>query len=519
PAIPIASSRTGAFVGDEDMARIDYWRAHFREPVRFSDAVRTLLQDPVRVFLEVGPGTTAATLVRKHVARPGERAVIASGRSAKDPRGELEVFLEALGGMWLAGVEPRWGELHPEARRRVRLPLYALERRRYGINGGVDLFSLGAGGGRAAAGTREGELPSREPPAGANAPGRTATAPRDDLERRVGAIWQRLLGVAQLDVHADFFAEGGDSFQAMQLIAEVSRELGTSLGPEALAGASTVAGMAQRLRALADEGARPSAHLVALAGAGPAAPVFLVHPVGGTVFIYRELAAALAPRPVYGLQASGLVGGPLPGSVSEMAAAYLSELAAVAPRGPLVLIGASAGGAIAYEMARQAGAAGRTVALVGLLDTPGPADVADVFADDAERIYYAVGDRLGMPLDELRGRSLDEQLARALVALAPGAPVDLERGRRLLAVFQAIERAFLDYAAPPLDLPVVYVRARARRPRWDPERPEAYWIERARAGLEIHVVEGDHISILHGPHVAALAGRLTGAIDRALRTP
>ena len=209
----------------------------------------------------------------------------------------------------------------------------------------------------------------------------------------------------------------------------------------------------------------------------------------------------------------------LPGDIPSLAARYLAELARVHPSGPVLLAGASAGGAIVYEMARQLRLAGRPAALVAMLDTPSAADVVGLFTDDVERMYYAVGDRMGMTLDELRALPAAAQLARVLDATVPAAVrayFDDAMTTRLLAVFKANEAAFGAYVpAPALDR-LTYIRARTRRPRWDPARPEAAWLDLAHAGVDFDIVDGDHISMLHPPHVAALASGLANAIERAI---
>ena len=86
--------------------------------MRFGDAVRTLLaDDPSRILVEVGPGTTASALVRKQLDPAAGRAVIALGRGPKDPRGEGEIALDALGQLWLAGAAIEWTALYPGERR------------------------------------------------------------------------------------------------------------------------------------------------------------------------------------------------------------------------------------------------------------------------------------------------------------------------------------------------------------------------------------------------------------------
>src|SRR6185369_5506116 len=102
---------------------------HLRETVRFSEGVATLVSGPARVLLEVGPRRTLAGLVRQHPSAP---AVVCS---AADPeRGDdAPALLEALGRVWLAGVEVDWAAHRAGEGRRVVLPTYPFQRQRYWI--------------------------------------------------------------------------------------------------------------------------------------------------------------------------------------------------------------------------------------------------------------------------------------------------------------------------------------------------------------------------------------------------
>ncbi|MFD0586354.1 alpha/beta fold hydrolase [Dactylosporangium darangshiense] len=94
-----------------------------------------------------------------------------------------------------------------------------------------------------------------------------------------------------------------------------------------------------------------------------------MHSATGDVTEFDELAGSIAgDRPVYGLQAPGLDERSQPlGSITAMASAYLEEVQALQPTGPLLLAAWSMGAHVAVEMAREAVAAGRTVGGVFLI--------------------------------------------------------------------------------------------------------------------------------------------------------
>ena len=47
-------------------------------------------------------------------------------------------------------------------------------------------------------------------------------APRNDLEERLANIWQQVIGIEKVGVHANFFELGGDSILSIQMIARAT---------------------------------------------------------------------------------------------------------------------------------------------------------------------------------------------------------------------------------------------------------------------------------------------------------
>ncbi|AFE09968.1 malonyl CoA-acyl carrier protein transacylase [Corallococcus coralloides DSM 2259] len=132
PTLPWVSNVTGTWITPEQARSPDYWVEHLRRPVRFAQGIRTLMEEPSRALLEVGPGNTLATLARR--ASPAPSVVVASMRHAQETRTDLEALLGAAGRLWLSGVRLDGTKLYgPEARRRVPLPTYPFERQRYWV--------------------------------------------------------------------------------------------------------------------------------------------------------------------------------------------------------------------------------------------------------------------------------------------------------------------------------------------------------------------------------------------------
>ncbi len=143
PQIPFVSNVTGTWITPAEATDPRYWAKHLRQTVRFSDGVETLLKEPQRVLLEVGPGHTLSTLVRQHPVKNKEHVVLSSSRHPKEQTSDVTFILSSLGQLWLAGVQVDWsGFYEGETRQRLPLPSYPFERKRYWFEAGEQFYSM-----------------------------------------------------------------------------------------------------------------------------------------------------------------------------------------------------------------------------------------------------------------------------------------------------------------------------------------------------------------------------------------
>jgi phthiocerol/phenolphthiocerol synthesis type-I polyketide synthase E len=135
PSIPMLSNVTGTWITDAEATDPGYWTRHLTGTVRFAEGISELLSEPGRVLVEVGPGQTLSTFVRQRAdGEPAPAATIPSLRYGYDRRPDAQFLLDALGRLWLAGVEAdRAAFRGSERRRRVALPTYPWERQRYWV--------------------------------------------------------------------------------------------------------------------------------------------------------------------------------------------------------------------------------------------------------------------------------------------------------------------------------------------------------------------------------------------------
>ncbi|MFF6835870.1 acyltransferase domain-containing protein [Streptomyces sp. NPDC012438] len=119
-----------------DTARLDgtYWYENLREKVLFETSVRRLAEDGFRVFVEMSPHPVLAVPVQEtaeEVLGEDEDALVLS--SGRRDRGEAETVLGSLAQLHTRGGTVDWPALFP-VRRRVDLPTYAFQRRRYWLD-------------------------------------------------------------------------------------------------------------------------------------------------------------------------------------------------------------------------------------------------------------------------------------------------------------------------------------------------------------------------------------------------
>ena len=135
PQIPYVSNVTGTWITEDQALDPGYYAMHLRGAVRFLDGVGELLAEPDRVLLEVGPGNTLATLSSRHPDKQADHRILSSVRHPKAKEADdLAFLLETMGTLWLSGVRFDWSSFYgAETRRRVQLPTYPFERRRFWI--------------------------------------------------------------------------------------------------------------------------------------------------------------------------------------------------------------------------------------------------------------------------------------------------------------------------------------------------------------------------------------------------
>ncbi|WP_238598483.1 type I polyketide synthase [Saccharothrix sp. ALI-22-I] len=124
PAVPVVSTLTGET--DGKLTSPDHWVEQVRRPVRFGDAVRTLVRRGVTTLVELGPDAVLSAMV------PAVTDAAVAVPLLRRARPEAETAAAALGVLHGRGVAVDWPAFFRGAgARRVDLPTYPFQHERY----------------------------------------------------------------------------------------------------------------------------------------------------------------------------------------------------------------------------------------------------------------------------------------------------------------------------------------------------------------------------------------------------
>lgn len=368
--------------------------------------------------------------------------------------------------------------------------------------------------------------------------------PVTPLEEYLVAAWKKVLSTQTVGINQNFFDAGGSSLQAAMLTTQLSEDLGVPVPTALLFDLADISKIAMKLvelhpatmterfgsdcialqveRSAHSNSSTPDYHtlIVPIKPAGSRLPLFMVHPPGGIVVCYRELAKLLGDQyPLYGIRSHGLHGHEtLPESLVAMAAEYVSALRTVQPNGPYTLGGWSLGGLIAYEMAQQLLDSGQKVQRIVLLDTTIPEGASEL-VPAAEQVNVGLEYGIELTLDQLGELAPEEQLpfllehAQKLGVLDESSPPEVIA--KALEDLQSLFHHHVSVASKYQLLPTVAPISLFR----PTEVPFELQVTQDRGWkylspqVEVLFVPGHHHSMVQPPHVEVLARKLTTQLE------
>jgi thioesterase domain-containing protein len=228
-------------------------------------------------------------------------------------------------------------------------------------------------------------------------------------------------------------------------------------------------------------------------------PLFCVHGADGKASYFQPLADRLGPdQTFYGLRARGLDDGLQPrDSIEEMADAYIAAIETVDRRGPYTVGGYSAGGVIAYEMARKLALSGREVDLI-IFDSVEPQDAS---------LRLSLAERLRI-MAKLHPQVLAEwpmHRLRSFMRNRGFTPRDL--------VGEAYMRAQSAYVPKPYAGDLYLIRSRRAFASHARTAPTLGWHKVVSGRIEMCEIDCTHFELFKEPAVSRVALAIRARLD------
>jgi thioesterase domain-containing protein len=293
--------------------------------------------------------------------------------------------------------------------------------------------------------------------------------------------WQRVFRRPGVEIDADFFDLGGNTWLAAELFTEINTNFGLELSPATICTSATIA----KLAALLDN-PQPRGPAILLKAGTQAPPIFMLHGVGSSVIDLIPLVRRVqSAQPIYGLEAQGNDGGEEPlDRIEDIAQSFRATVCEIQPHGPYFLVGYSLGGLVALELAQQLKAMHEEIGLLLMLDS----------YPDRRYLSFRQYSRLLLQLAKNR---ISARKTAGTTREPRG--TDNRHGQRgsLVRALQRVKdahyRALRSYRPVFYDGEIKFVRA-ALASRFPPD-PVPVWSPLCR-GFEVETVPGEHVTML-----------------------
>ncbi len=326
-------------------------------------------------------------------------------------------------------------------------------------------------------------------PSARSAPFASTAAPVDELV----AIWQRVLGRSDIFPDTDYFAAGGDSLAAVEVVAATEDLVGRRVTTRVLLDGRTPAGIAALLASnvpAAGVAAPGGAHLVTMQKGEAGEPLVVLASAQDNVFGYRALIDQLPNGVrVLALCAAEALNDELLTTIDALSGEFerlLIEEAVEDLDRPMTLLGYSASGVVAYDLAARLRERRINVERVAMVDTHFPGAEQHVWSNRwwKYKSLTTPGALLGEASITARRRleKYASSIGRRLLQYS-GSSVPDARKPTLTGDLQPDASA---YRPTPGDIPVVMYAAATT----NPDRTYHGW--RSVADVEVVLVEGRH---------------------------
>lgn len=469
PNIPYISNVTGNWISKKDLANKRYWNEHLRKTVLFSTGIETLNLSMEDVFIEVGPGHVLTQLIQQHTFTSKPLLLQTLNSHNESNQNSYVYFLETLGKLWISHFSIDWEHLYTnEIRQRCSAPTYQFDKKSYWV--GTDIINQ-----------------DKIDDIGNNISSMEVLTDQHNnpITEQLKTIWSTVLGIDSIDLDDDFYDLGGHSLLAVSLLSKINFHFKIKIPSTTLFKVKTIRGLATIIESYEQEHELYSPLVTLRQGDISKPPLFLVHPVGGTVFCYMQLANMLeTDRTIFAFQDPSIEAEKsLFENVEAMAEFYLEHIQKIQEHGPYYLCGASFGSLVITEIAYRLEQQNEIVNFIGAIDGWGKHGQETFDADFVRQIIHLHHPEYHQNPD-FDKQSLWESLLH-------------QRFNMMIRYqYQKIHSPFILFKA--LEILPEYQHVDA---------PDNHWTQYI-SSLSVITIPGDHNTMLQSQNVATLAQKM-----------
>jgi amino acid adenylation domain-containing protein len=314
-------------------------------------------------------------------------------------------------------------------------------------------------------------------------------SPETKTQQRLEYIWSSVLKKDDLSIDDDFFELGGHSLLAMQIIMGIHDIFSIKLSIRALFEYPNIRSLSQEIERTCYKNS--SAHIlknrdiqtiITLKKSGLKTPLFLVHPVGGSIFWYTGLGKHFdEDRPLYAIQDPSLESNSfLFERLEDMASCYIENIKRIQPEGSYLIGGASFGATVAIEIAEQL--------------QKKNVDVRAIISLDGWAEYQSSESHFKEMMQEQNARLLGRYQKNGL-----------KNASFLLEMQWHREQMLMRYTIPRINAPLILFKARHLSPLFQYDAPLNWWDDYANLPIDCYLTPGDHESMFYEENSKVLA--------------
>ncbi|KTD06954.1 amino acid adenylation domain-containing protein [Legionella jamestowniensis] len=325
-------------------------------------------------------------------------------------------------------------------------------------------------------------------------------APQNELEKGLQEIWCSVLKTNDLGIYDDFFEMGGHSLAAMNIISQIKEKFSIHLSMRKLFDFSTIHSLAIEIEQLLQVNENCNSELslseriiIPIKESGNQTPLFLIHPIGGSIFWYKSLGKYLHEDvPLYGLQDPGLETQDFFfQDLEQMANTYIKAIQTIQPKGPYLIGGASFGSTVAVEIAKQL--QDKNEKILAILSLDGWAEYPALQRNE---------EHFKVLMQEQNKRILEQHLQNKI-----------QHPENLLELQWQREKMLMHYKLPRIRSKFILCKAETLTDLFNYDAPLNWWENYSEEKITCYLVPGDHETMFSEPHIKVLANKLNELLN------